>query len=138
MTFESDLLALLTTDYDVRDAINDVAANELRIYPVERPAKQKNLDAIVYTVITGAPAVNLEEGDSAGDTAGDLEDVRLQLDVWSATHDGARELARFIQARMKTGNASIRAVRNSRRSDVDPDTREHREVLDYSVWHTPQ
>lgn len=137
MTFEADLVSLLTGDPAIAARIEDVAANERRIYPLERPADQKNLEAIVYSVIEGIPAANLEDGDLDG-SPGDLEEVRLQLDVWGASHDSARSLALLIHARMKTGNASIRAVRNSRQSDVDPDTRENREILDYSVWHSPQ
>lgn len=137
MTFEADLVALLLSDYDIADAINDVAANERRLYPLERPADQKNLDAIVYTVIDGDPATNLEDGDLAG-VAGDLEEVRLQLDIWAPTYDRALALRQLVQSRMKTGNASIRAVRISRQSDFDPETRERREILDYSVWHSPQ
>lgn len=137
MTFAADLVGLLLMDYDIADAINDVAANERRIYPLERPLGQKNLRALVYTVINGDPAVDLDNGDG-GDAPGNLENVRLQIDVWAATHDTARDLATLVQSRMKTGNASIRSVRLSRQSVVDPDTRERREILDFSVWHSPQ
>lgn len=137
MTFETDLVALLAGDASIAALIEDSAANERRLYPLERPRGQRNLAAIVYTVIAGSPAANLEEGDDAGG-AGTLENVRLQLDVYAASHDAARVLARLVQARMGAGNASIRAVRQSRQSDIDPDTREHREILDYSVWHSPQ
>lgn len=137
MTLEADLVALLTSDYDIRDAINDVSANELRIYPDERPADQKNLRAIVYTVIAGTPSANLENGDPSGD-AGDLEQVRVQLDLFAASRAAAIELRRLVQSRMNAGNVSIRAVRLSRQSDIDPETRERREILDYSVWHSPQ
>jgi len=137
MTFEADLRSLLIADYDIADAVNDAAANERRIYPLERPADQKNLDAIVYKVIAGVPSTNLESGDDAGEV-GTLEYVRLQIDCWSSTHDGARRLALLVHARMNTGSSSIRAVRISRQSDIDPDTREYREILDYSVGHSPQ
>jgi hypothetical protein len=131
MTFEADLVALLVGDAAIAAAIEDQAANERRIYPLERPQRQTNLAALVYTVIFATPAQNLE-GEEGG-----LENVRVQLDVWAATHDDARALALLVQARMAAGNQSIRSLRNSRASDIDPDTREHREVLDFSVWHSP-
>lgn len=137
MTLEADLVSLLLGDAAIVAAINDVQANERRIYPLERPQGQQNLRAIVYTPIFSEPAANLENGAGAG-AAGGLENCRLQIDIWAAKFDQARELAALVNARMNTGSASIRAVRISQRSDLDPDTRERREVLEYSVWHSPQ
>lgn len=133
---EEDLFTHLTGDPAIAAAINDEAGNELRLYPVERPAGQKNLRALVYTVIDGAPEHEIE-GDA---TRTDLENVRLQIDVWAADHDGARALALLVQARMAAAadNLSMRALQLSRQSDLDPDTREHREILEFSVWHSPQ
>lgn len=138
MTFESDLVALLTGDATILAAIDDQGANERRIYPLERPANQKNLEAIVYQVVFAEPAANLEHGDDAGAAGTGLERVRLQLDIWGASFDDARALGLLVQARMDAGNASIRAVRISRRSELDPDTQERREILEYSIWHSPQ
>lgn len=134
--FDADLLAHLEGDAAIVAAIEDVAENERRIYPVERPQGQKNLRALVYTVIAGVPEQDLE-GDA---TRADLENVRLQIDVWGADHDSARALAKLVRSRMEmpAANQSIRAVLKSRQSDVDPGTREHREILDFSVWHSPQ
>lgn len=138
MTLEADLVELLEADAAIVAIVRDDAANEVRIYPVERPEKQKNVPAIVYTVIFGAPATDLDHGDlSAEQGDKNLENVRLQLDVWAKSHDDARELGELVQARLGAGNASIRFVRISRQSDIDPVTREHREILDFSVWHSP-
>lgn len=138
MTFEADLVGLLSGDAAIAAAIGDAQANELRLYPVARPQNQKNLGAIVYTVISGSPdqAANLDGADS--DAAGGLEHARVQIDCWAISHDAARALARLVIARMATGSSSISSTRNSRASDIDPDTREHREILDFSVWHSPQ
>lgn len=134
--FDSDLVVHLLGDAQIAAAIDDEAGNERRIYPVQRPQGQKNLDALVYTVVAGIPEQDLE-GDA---TRTDLENVRLQIDVWGRDHDSARALAKLVRSRMETpaANQSIRAVLKSRQSDVDPDTREHREILDFSVWHSPQ
>jgi hypothetical protein len=138
VTFEANLRNLLLGDAALAAAVADQAANESRIYGVRRPEGQKNLRAIVYTVLDGAPAANLDAGDVSDDVAGDVEQLRVQIDIWAKSYDEARELARLVQSRMAAGNSSISATRISRQSADDPDTREFREILDYSVWHSPQ
>lgn len=138
MTFEADLEAFLLADAAIAAALADEAANETRLYPGRRPAKQKNLPAMTYGIISGSPgeAANLDGDDS--DAAGGLEDVRLQVDVWAKDADAARVLARLVIARMAVSSTTIRSMRLGRSSSTDPDTHEAREVLDFSVWHTPQ
>jgi hypothetical protein len=140
MTFEADLRDHLLGDAQVAAALADGASSESRLYPLARPQGQKNLRAMVYTVIAGGPdeAANLDGDD--GDASGALEHVRLQLDIFGKDHDDARALARLVIARMALVSTaqSIYAQRISRSSTQDPDTREAREILDYSVWHCPQ
>jgi hypothetical protein len=68
----------------------------VRIYPGLRPTGQKNLPALVYAVIAGEPLVNLDAGDSIDTVAGDVDNVRLQLDVYAKD---ARRRARRGAAR---------------------------------------
>lgn len=138
MTLEADLVSLLVGDPSIAAIINDQAANERRIYPLERPADQKNVPAIVYQTIFSEPLANLEHGDDAGAAGTGAERARIQLDIWGRTFDQANTLALLVRTRMDAGNSSIRSVRISRRSELDPDTKERREILEYSVWHSPQ
>ncbi len=130
--FEADLVALLLGDASIAAAIADQAANENRIYPLERPADQANLRALVYTVVN-ADALDLDGHGAEGG-----EDVHLQLDVWAASHDEARELALLVMARLEQGSTAIATLKVSRSSEKDPDTREACEVLDCSIVHSPQ
>jgi hypothetical protein len=46
----------------IADAIATSRRTSCASIPLERPAEQKNLDAIVYTVIAGDAGANLEDG----------------------------------------------------------------------------
>jgi hypothetical protein len=139
MTFEADLRNHLIGDANIRAALEDAAANEIRLYPLQRPQGQKNLRAIVYTQVNAQPAANLDEGDFAS-AAGTLENIRTQFDIYGANYDDARALAQLVRGRMGqvSSDKSIRAVLILAQSEIDPETRENREILDYSVWHSPQ
>lgn len=139
MTFEADLRSHLLADSSIAAAINDQAANETRFYPLERPQGQKNLEALVYSFITQRPAQSLDAGDDT-DAAGGLESGLVQLDVYGASFDEARALARLVRNRMAliASDGSIRATCQGQRSVKDPETREAREILEFLVWHSPQ
>ena len=140
MTFEADLRAHLLGDAQIAAAIADEAANESRFYPLERPQGQKNLRALVYTPVNQEPASSLDEADDTDAAGVGCENVYLQLDVYGQSFEAARELARLVRNRMAliSSDKSIRAVCRGQRSGKDPETRENREILEFSVWHSPQ
>jgi hypothetical protein len=138
MTFEADLLNFLKGDDSLVAALRDTGANEVRIYPLERPTNQRNTGAVVYTVVADNPVTDLDSGDSGDDVAGELAEKRVQIDVYGKNYDEARATARLVRARLKSSSAAISATLLSASSSLDPDTRERREVLDFSIWHSPQ
>lgn len=141
MTFEADLRAHLLGDSTIAQDLADQAANESRFWWNARPKGQTILPAVVATVISGQPQAQTLDEDDDSDAAGGCENVRLQLDVYAADYDQATALGRLVIARMAkiSSDKSIRATRLSRASaGPDPETREPREILEFSVWHSPQ
>lgn len=140
MTFEADLRAHLLGDSTLAAELADQAANEVRLYPVMRPEGQPALPAVVYTVISGQPQEQTLDEDDDSNAAGGCENVRVQVDCYAADFDQAAALGRLVIARMAkiSSDKSIRATRLSRSSGQDPDSREPREMLEFSVWHSPQ
>jgi hypothetical protein len=141
MTFEADLRAHLLADTAIAAALADQAANETRLYPVMRPRGQKTLPAVVYTVVAGMPQPQTFDEDDDSNAAGTgCENVRVQIDCYAADFDQATALGRLVIARMAkiASDKSIRATRLPRSSGQDPESREAREMLEFSVWHTPQ
>lgn len=130
-SLEADLRAHLLGDDYIPGYLLDAAENEHRIWPEERPSSNKRIPAIVYHMISVVPQTELEGGDSW------LERGRVQLDIYAKDHDQAIVLRDLVIARMRvvSSDASLRALLNFRSAGVDPDTRERREILDFSIWH---
>jgi len=133
-SLEADLQAHLLGDAAIAAQVADQAENEARLWPEERPADNRALPALVYHVIVCVPQNNLEGG-AGGDSC--LEQARVQLDVYGKSHDQAIGLRELVIARMRLGasDLSLTAILNFRSAGVDPETRERRELLDFSIWH---
>lgn len=131
-SLEADLRDHLLGASAIVDVIRDESSNETRLWPEERPANNKRIPAIVYRIASVVPQSNVEGGDG-GDSC--LENGRVQLDVYAKNHDDAIALRDLVIARMRVVSQSLAAVLNFRSADVDPDTRERRELLDFSIWH---
>jgi hypothetical protein len=130
-SLEASLRAHLLGDASIPALIQDATENEARLWPEERPAHNKRLPAIVYQIVAVVPQTELEGGDSC------LERGRVQVDVYAKDHDQAIALRDLVIARMRivSSDLSLRALLNFRSAGVDPDSRERRELLDFSIWH---
>lgn len=116
MTFEADLKSHLS------------AAGV--VYPVVMPAGTA-LPVITYSIAAQTPTRDLD-GDGV---AGDLEEIRAQVDCWARDFDAARALARAVRARLLTDATHFKASLNSEQTLYEDNTRLHRVLLDYSFWY---
>lgn len=109
----------------------EVAAS-VKAYPSLAPEKTKGR-YIVYSII-GAPTLNALKGKT------DLQNRRIQVDCWAANHDDAWALAALALAGMSgptldDSPPGFRALQITEGDhSIDPDTREHRVMLEFSVW----
>lgn len=121
MSFEADLKAHLAADTAIAAQVGE------RITP-QPLAEGGTKPAITYAVVADAPQTDLDGAD------GELNNVRVQIDCWAATHDAAKSLAELVRVRMKTAAATFHAVPGSAFEDYEPVTKLHRMTRDFSCW----
>jgi hypothetical protein len=136
MTFEANLRNFLLGDYDARGRAARPAANEPHL-SARAAGGSRRTSARSSIRSSPTPAANLEAATSATTSPATSSSVRVQLDVWAKSYDEARALARLVQARMNCGQRIDSRVRISRRA-MTIRILASREILDYSVWHSPQ
>lgn len=97
-----------------------------RVFPMRIPQKQP-IPAVVYQVISDNP-VNTFDGDRSVDS------ITLQVSCWASTYAEAQELAAAVR-RIISGISAIAPVVDSIIDDEDPETRNYRVILNFSLWN---
>lgn len=97
-----------------------------RIYPMVLP-QDVTLPAITYSRISGGQ-VNSMGGFS------NLENPRVQVDVWAATYTAAKTLAALVHTAMG-GATTYSAILISDMDLFEDDTKIYRVSMDFSVWN---
>lgn len=129
-SLEESLRTHLVGDPATAAAIRDSTENEVRLWPNERPAGNKTTPAIVFQVVANIPQNNVD-GDDSG-----LEQGRVQLSIFGKTFDEAVTLRELVRSRMRVAfDDGSRALLVMQQGLVDQETRESRELLDFSIWH---
>jgi hypothetical protein len=96
------------------------------LYPVILP-QSPTLPAVTYFRVSGGQENSLK-GYSG------LEHPRIQIDCWSLTYAGAKELANAVRAAMDLAT-TFKALCISDHDLFEDDTRIYRVSLDFSVWN---
>ena len=97
-----------------------------RIYPVILP-QDVTLPAISYSRVSGGQ-VNSFDGYS------DLENPRIQIDVWGETYASVQALAALVHTVMD-GATTFGALLESDMDFYEDDTLIYRVSMDFSVWN---
>lgn len=110
------------------DEISGLVGRRMKPLPLETNTE---LPAVTISLPSDAPQTTLDGDD------GNLNNIRVQIDVWAETNDAAYALAELIRTRMQTAAASFRAVPISIFEEYETETRRHRYGRDYSCWYRP-
>lgn len=106
--------------------VNPLVGN--RVYPQAAP------DTVVHPYIVYFRVANTEENTLATNGGvGNLENTRLQVDVWSDKYLEAQTIAGQVKAAMKGWATSN--IKTLEQDDYEPDTKLHRVILEFSVRH---
>jgi hypothetical protein len=116
---EEAVLDVLDDDEGVQDIVGD------RVYAMVRPQGDP-LPALVWQRISTSPVTSL-----AGDSG--VDEVRIQFSCYAETLLAARELAAALRAAI-CGASELKATTVLLFDDQDPDTRNFRVVVDFSLW----
>ena len=121
MTFEADLKTHLS-----HASITAIVEDRITPHPMPQAGSKP---AITYTIPSDAPQTDLDGGD------GSLNNIRVQIDCWHATHIGVKALAELVRIRMKTEANTFKAVPLPMFESYEPDTKLHRVSRDFSCWY---
>lgn len=121
MSFEADLRSHLL-HASITQYVGD------RIEPMIRPQKEAP-DSITYERVAGVPQTNLE-GDNGG-----LQNIRMQVDIWTKKYDRARLIAEAVRLRMQTAATTFTSVLILDQDLYEDDTRLFRVSMDFSCWY---
>lgn len=125
MSFESSLKAHLAGDATVAARVGE------RIHPVLLP-EGTTKPAIVYGRVGVTDQIDLDSGD------GSLQEVRVQVDVWAATHSMCIEVAEAVRLRMQTATIASNNFRLGAafaQDDYDSEAKLYRVILDFTCWY---
>jgi hypothetical protein len=122
MSFDADLRDHLRADATILALVGE------RISGVKRH-DGGTLPAITYARVAAMPANRVSGGSS-------LTIIRLQMDVWATTHDGARTLADAIRARMDIPATTFRGWLMSETDEYEDDTSIHRVLMEFSLHYS--
>ena len=98
-----------------------------RIYPDVAPSGA-GLPRIVYQQV-GGQAINYTEG-----TIPDKENARMQVVCWAATRLAAINLAKQVEAAIKTAPSMQAEAIGARISGYEQDTNLYSSMQDFSIW----
>jgi hypothetical protein len=96
-----------------------------RVYPNSAPDSPVK-PYIVYSRLSSQEQNTLEG-------TGVLTQTRMQVDVWADTYGEAQAKAGLVKARMKTW--ATKNIKVDEQDFYESDTKLHRVMLDYSIWH---
>ncbi len=108
---------------DLRTLIAPIVAN--RCYPNTAPDNPTK-PYITYQRISATP-------DNTLSGTGQLQNTRLQIDVWAASFADSQAKAALVKAAML--GFAIKNTRQMEQDTYESDTQTHRVMLDYSIWH---
>ncbi len=102
---------------------------DTRIYPEHRPDSVGTLPAVVFFRAPGGERVNSLKGYN------DLENVMMEIEVYSSAIDQRREVADLVISAM-TGSTRFSCILpDPPYDDYDEDTREYERILQFSIWN---
>lgn len=116
---EQAFYTLLTTT----PAITAIVAG--RIHEGERP-ENETAPAIVFQRISTVPVVSLT-GESG------LDNVRLQVSCWHASHAESHALAQLVRAAVRDGGL-VTGIPVMQINDIDERTGNKRTLVDFNLW----
>lgn len=123
MTIESDFYSALIAHAALTALVGD------EIVPSHASAGVEAREYVVYTPVFGEPRYDLD-----GDTG--LTKVRLQVDCYSETADGAAAIARAVVGAVpQTGWPLHRTGHTEQDLGLEPETRLFRRLLEFSIFH---
>lgn len=106
-----------------------------RIYPEYLPQKP-TLPAITFARTSSPRIMTLNTGRPG------LAAARIQIDCWAKTYGAAKALGEQVRIALQgytgtlSGTVSAQAVHFYGDWDVyEPETKEHRVVMDFEIWH---
>jgi len=104
-----------------------VGTNPVRVYRAGYAPQDAPLPHVTWQVIAGSPDATL-------DLPG-MDNHRVQVDCWAADSASCIALARVVRDAMENDGENVMVSING--DDVDPDTKEYRWSMDFSIW-TPR
>jgi len=119
MTIEISLFDVLSGDAAIAALVGT------RIFPGLMPAAT-TMPAIVWQRIAG-------HDESALSGHSGLENARVQVSVWAKTRLAARTLAGLTKLAL-VNDATLRATVLMDMDDYDPDSKDYRVTVDFSIW----
>ena len=84
---------------------------------------------IVYGRVTSSEENTLDDNGGSGNE----ENTLMQIDVWGKTYAEAQAKAGAVKAAMKSW--ATENIKTGDQDDYEPDTKLHRVILEYSIWH---
>lgn len=106
----------------VFDALEGLVSG--RCYPLQMP-QEPTYPAIVYSRIASEPQNRLEGGAS-------LDQVRVQIDCYATTYEGAKTLSASVRSAMES--ASLGATLQLDLDLYEPEVKVYRVTMDFYVW----
>jgi hypothetical protein len=120
MSLETKIFTILTTD----PAVSAVIAS--RCFPVVLP-QNVTLPAVSYQRISGGQENSLKGSSN-------LENPRIQVDVWGTTYSAVKDLAAKVMAAMRAAS-TFKALVISDQDLFEDETETYRVSIDFSIWH---
>jgi len=126
VSFESDLYSHLKADATIAGLVGT------RIYPMLLP-QDTTKPAIVYVIVGASDQIDLDSDD------GNLQEVRVQIDNWCASHADVVTLAEAVRKRMQsaamTSTGGFKLGSHFENSGYDPETKLYRKMQEFSCWY---
>lgn len=125
-TTEEAMLNVLESDAAVQAHCG--ATPGTRIHPLVLP-QDPTLSAITYQRIANDPMYSSDGADG-------LDRVRMQLDVWAASYEGAKQLVRAVKNALEAAQSAAFSAQLLTENDFYENApRLYRVSLDYSIWY---
>ncbi|MBF0185465.1 MAG: DUF3168 domain-containing protein [Magnetococcales bacterium] len=99
-----------------------------RIFPHAAP-NDTLTPFITYFRVSSVPITNL-------DGTASLVNTRIQFDLYDKTYSGVVDAAKALDDAI--ADSDLKAVMQLSQDLFEPETREHRVIVDYSFWHNKE
>lgn len=104
-----------------------VGTNPVRVYGQGNAPQTAPLPHVTWNVIAGTTPATL---DRPG-----MDNHRVQVDCWAADNATGKALAIAVRDAMENGGDNVMVSFNG--NDIDPETKQYRWSMDFSIW-TPR